>query len=77
MAGKPSLLLLDEPFEMAGGEHAGKMSELILSLQHTTVIVVTGNRSFAQQCDQVIHLEKGRIKRIGTPAVVLNEIPTY
>lgn len=77
IAGNPSLLLLDDPFEMAGGEHTAKIGELILGMNHTTVIVVTSNREFAKRCDQLIQLEKGRIIRSGTPQVVLNEMPTY
>jgi ABC-type bacteriocin/lantibiotic exporter with double-glycine peptidase domain len=62
-AGSPKLLLLDEPFEMAGGEDCDKIASYLNSLKQTTVIVVTGNKAFAEQCDQVLFLENGMIKQ--------------
>lgn len=62
-AGSPKLLLLDEPFEMAGGEDCDKITSYLTSLKQTTVIVVTGNKSFAEQCDQVLFMENGMIKQ--------------
>jgi ABC-type bacteriocin/lantibiotic exporter with double-glycine peptidase domain len=62
-AGSPKLLLLDEPFEMAGGEDCDKITSYLKSLKQTTVIVVTGNKSFAEQCDQVLFMENGMIKQ--------------
>jgi len=62
-AGSPKLLLLDEPFEMAGGEDCDKIAAYLNSLKQTTVIVVTGNKAFAEQCDQVLVMENGMIKQ--------------
>ena len=70
-APKPALLLLDEPFELAGGEDSQKISNYILSLKNTSVLVATGNLDFAKQCDTLIVLEKGKIKHAGKPMDVL------
>jgi ABC-type bacteriocin/lantibiotic exporter with double-glycine peptidase domain len=62
-AGSPKLLLLDEPFEMAGGEDCDKIAAYLKTLKQITVIVVTGNKTFAEQCDQVLVMENGKIKQ--------------
>lgn len=61
-AGAPKMLLLDEPFETAGGQDCEKISAYLKSLNDTTVIVVTENRQFAEQADQVLIMENGMIK---------------
>lgn len=58
---KPALLLLDEPFEMAGGDHSKQIAEYLMTLQNTTIIVVTGYQEFIDQSNQVIKLQNGKI----------------
>jgi ABC-type bacteriocin/lantibiotic exporter with double-glycine peptidase domain len=60
-ANSPALLLLDEPFEIAGGENCEKISDYLIKLKNVTVVVVTGDKYFASQCDQVITLSNGTI----------------
>jgi len=60
-AGAPKLLLLDEPFEIAGGENCEKIANYLIDLKDVTVVVVTGEMSFASKCDQVVTMEKGFI----------------
>jgi ABC-type bacteriocin/lantibiotic exporter with double-glycine peptidase domain len=60
-ASSPSLLLLDEPFEIAGGENCEKIAEYLLNLKNVTVVVVTGDKNYASKCDQVITLSHGKI----------------
>ena len=60
-ATSPTLLLLDEPFEIAGGENCEKITEYLMSLKNTTVVVVTGDKNFASKCDQVITMANGKI----------------
>jgi ABC-type bacteriocin/lantibiotic exporter with double-glycine peptidase domain len=60
-AGAPKLLLLDEPFEIAGGENCEKISNYLIDLKDVTVVVVSGEMSFASKCDQVVTMEKGFI----------------
>jgi len=67
----PELLLLDEPFELAGAESSMKISKYLIELQKTTCVVVSGYIPFAKQSDLIIWLEKGRIKYIGHPDAIL------
>ncbi len=60
-AASPSLLLLDEPFEIAGGENCEKIADYLLNLKNVTVVVVTGDNSYASKCDQVIKLAHGKV----------------
>ena len=60
-ATSPTLLLLDEPFEIAGGENCEKIADYLMSLKNTTVVVVTGDKNFASKCDQVITMAHGKI----------------
>ena len=63
-AGAPKLLLLDEPFEFAGGENCEKIADYLIGLKDVTVVVVTGEMSFASKCDQVVTMEKGFIANV-------------
>jgi len=60
-ANSPGLLLLDEPFEIAGGENCEKIADYLIKLKNVTVVVVTGDKNFASQCDQVINMSKGML----------------
>lgn len=59
--GSPKLLLMDEPFELAGGEHCKDIAEHILSMKESTAVIVTGNGDFARQCDIVVTFSGGKI----------------
>ncbi len=63
-AASPKLLLLDEPFEIAGGENGEKITNYLLSLKQTTIIVVTGDRNFASRSDLIVRMEKGQIANV-------------
>ena len=60
-ANSPALLLLDEPYEIAGGENCERISDYLINLKNVTVVVVTGDKNFASQCDQVITMSNGII----------------
>ncbi|MEY3432600.1 MAG: hypothetical protein RL131_536 [Bacteroidota bacterium] len=66
-AGSPSLLVLDEPFEMAAGDHGSLILKYLLGLKNTTVVVATGDMNYARSADQLIYMENGKIKYIGKP----------
>ena len=71
IANQPELLVLDEPFELAGAESSKKISKYLTNLQNTTCMVVSGYIPFAKRADLIIWLEKGKIKHIGEPATIL------
>jgi ABC-type bacteriocin/lantibiotic exporter with double-glycine peptidase domain len=68
---KPELLILDEPFELAGAESSKRISDHLCNLKNTTCFVASGYIPFAKNCDLIIWLEKGKIKHIGHPNSVL------
>jgi ABC-type multidrug transport system fused ATPase/permease subunit len=68
---QPELLVLDEPFELAGAESSKKISKYLIELQNTTCMVVSGYIPFAKRADLIIWLEKGQIKHIGHPDKIL------
>ena len=63
----PKLLLMDEPFELAGAEHCKDIADHILSMKETTAVIVTGNHDFARQCDMIITLADGKIIKVEHP----------
>jgi ATP-binding cassette subfamily B protein len=73
-ASRSELLLLDEPFELAGAEDCQKISNYLMSLKNASVFVVTGNLDYARKCDTVVILEKGRIKVAGNPQDILKTV---
>jgi ABC-type bacteriocin/lantibiotic exporter with double-glycine peptidase domain len=67
----PELLLLDEPFELAGAESSLRISKYLIELKNTTCVIVSGYLPFAKKADMIIWLEKGKIKYIGKPDNIL------
>jgi ABC-type bacteriocin/lantibiotic exporter with double-glycine peptidase domain len=68
---KPELLILDEPFELAGAESSKKIAAYLNGLKNTTCIVASGYMPYAENSDLIIWLEKGNIKHIGAPKSIL------
>ncbi|MEN9952937.1 MAG: hypothetical protein RLZZ520_1205 [Bacteroidota bacterium] len=60
-ATSPGLLLLDEPFEIAGAENCEKIADYLINLKNVTVVVITGDKSYASKCNRVITLANGEI----------------
>jgi ABC-type bacteriocin/lantibiotic exporter with double-glycine peptidase domain len=60
-ATSPGLLLLDEPFEIAGAENCEKIADYLINLKNVTVVVITGDKNFASKCNHVITLANGEI----------------
>ena len=71
IAHQPELLVLDEPFELAGAESSKKISKYLIDLPNTTCMIVSGYILFAKRADLIIWLEKGKIKHIGKPDTIL------
>ena len=74
LSGSPKLLLMDEPFEMAGGEHTMRICSYLLSIKGITMIIVTNNLDFARGADEILYMENGAIKHMGNPESVLKLI---
>ncbi len=66
LVNQPRLILLEEPFD--GISPLAKQSVIQYLLNETTnqtVIISCNDAAFAAQCDQVIYLEKGKVKAVG------------
>ncbi|MFN5253572.1 MAG: ATP-binding cassette domain-containing protein [Chitinophagaceae bacterium] len=68
---QPELLVLDEPFELAGAESSKKISKYLINIPNTTCMIVSGYIPFAKRADLIIWLEKGKIKHFGKPETIL------
>lgn len=64
VAGKPKLLLADEPTGNLDGDTGAQIIELMLSLHDalgTTLLLITHDEALAARCDRVVQLRDGRI----------------
>ena len=62
LAGKPSVLLADEPtgnLDFRTGEMIFELLGRLQRLHELTSILVTHNNSFAERCDRILRLEGG------------------
>lgn len=53
---KPKLVLLEEPFLLLEEPYKTNLKNLLLHQLQSTVVVVTSDASFMQECNQIIHL---------------------
>ena len=67
----PELLILDEPFELAGAESSKSISNYLCNLSNTTTFIASGYIPYAEKSDLIIFLENGRIKYVGHPEKIL------
>ena len=61
LAGKPSLLLLEEPFLAVEGNNREQLMQLLQTMTGCTVVVVGNDPDLATRCQRLITLDKGRI----------------
>ena len=62
LVSKPRLLLLEEPWMNMSREHRSQILQLLNEIKNTTLVVVTNDEEFIQQCDKVIVMnENGSI----------------
>ncbi|MCQ2420809.1 MAG: amino acid ABC transporter ATP-binding protein [Clostridia bacterium] len=76
LAMQPKILCFDEPTSALDPELTGEVLKVISSLaeQHTTMIIVTHEMSFARDVsDRILFMEKGQIAVDGTPEYVFGE----
>ena len=75
---KPKLLILDEATSALDGETEFDISEAIKSLKgKTTVVLIAHRLSSVLNADQVIFIDKGEIKAIGTFDEVRKAAPSF
>lgn len=65
---KPKLILMEEPWSGIEESFKSRMENYLLNeLKQTTMVMITNDHSFANQCDQVIQLRDGMISQITYP----------
>ena len=73
---KPDILCFDEPTSALDPELTGEVLKVMRSLaeQHTTMIIVTHEMSFAREvADQVIFMDHGVVVEEGPPEEVFGD----
>lgn len=58
LAGKPRLLLLEEPWMNAKDQQKQDLINILIGLPDTTVVVVTNDQEYADRCDRVFVLNE-------------------
>ncbi|MEJ7626214.1 MAG: ABC transporter transmembrane domain-containing protein [Ferruginibacter sp.] len=61
LAGKPRLLLLEEPWLNTESGHRRQIMKLLDEITGTTMIVVSNDEEFAASCDKIFSMTKGSI----------------
>ena len=61
LAGKPRLLLLEEPWINTESSYRRQIMQLLSEIKDTTVIVVSNNEEFATRCDKIVTMMDGKI----------------
>jgi ATP-binding cassette subfamily B protein len=65
LLGKRRLLLLEDPLNFLETAYKQHIEDFLLKEETATVIIATNDRKIAEQCDQVIYLNEGRVKAVG------------
>jgi ABC-type multidrug transport system fused ATPase/permease subunit len=75
---KPKLLVLDEATSSLDGKTEADVSEAILELSgQVTILIVAHRLSTIKNADQIVYLEKGSIRAVGTLDHVKEQIPEF
>ncbi len=65
LLGKRRLLLLEDPLNFLETAYKQHIEDFLLKEETATVIIATNDRKIAEQCNQVIYLNKGMVKAVG------------
>lgn len=65
LLGKRRLLLLEDPLNFLEPEYKKHIEDFLIKEETATVMIATNDRKIAEQCDQVIYLDKGMVKAVG------------
>jgi ABC-type bacteriocin/lantibiotic exporter with double-glycine peptidase domain len=57
LAHKPLLLLMEEPWLGIEEQYRNRIQDLLLNINHATLIVTTNDEAFSKRCDQIIQLK--------------------
>jgi ABC-type multidrug transport system fused ATPase/permease subunit len=75
---KPSLLVMDEATSALDGQTEAEVSAAIKGLKRKVTLVVVAHRlSTVRDADQVVYIDKGLIKAVGTFDQVREQVPDF
>lgn len=78
LARRPQILILDEATSSLDNESEAQIQKVIRSLGgRVTVLVIAHRLSTIAEVDQMIVLDQGRVKEIGTPKTLLADADSY
>jgi len=66
LAGKPRLLLLEEPWQDSENSYKQLIFQLLTQIENTTLVVVSNDEKFVTLCDKVINIEEGKVETISS-----------
>jgi ABC-type bacteriocin/lantibiotic exporter with double-glycine peptidase domain len=72
LAGKPRLLLLEEPWQQGEKDYREQIFQLLTEIENTTLVVVSNDAAFAGLCDKVIIIDEGKIVNQSTINAKIN-----
>jgi ATP-binding cassette, subfamily B, bacterial len=64
LVGKPRLLLLEEPWQNIENSQRNQIMQLLVEIKNTTLVVVSNDDDFANQCDKILHIEDRNVNTI-------------
>jgi len=64
LAGKPRILLLEEPLQNVENGQRNQIMQLLSEIKNTTLIVVSNDDDFAKQCDKILSIDEGNINTV-------------
>ncbi len=64
LAGKPRLLLLEEPWQNLENGQRNQIMQLLFEIKDTTLVVVSNDDDFAKQCDKILNIQEGNINTV-------------
>ncbi|MCI4671256.1 MAG: ATP-binding cassette domain-containing protein [Bacteroidia bacterium] len=72
LAKHPKVLLVDDFFSVWMPNERDAVCDFLTCEELDTVIAVSGERKYAQNCDRIIIMDQGTIVAVGTPNEILN-----
>lgn len=78
LAGRPEILILDEPTSSLDGANESVVTESIKRLRgEVTVVIIAHRMSTLESCDRVMVVESGSLTAFGTPSELMSESAFY
>ena len=78
MFSKPALLILDEATSALDGETEANINDSIQEMKgEVTVVMIAHRLSTVRNVDQIIYMESGEVKAVGTFSEIRETVPDF